>query len=484
MKKKEKPIFLSKNKKMQLFKRINVNLKCVKAQKIKLDIKINQNITNKILNSNPTTTYNNSIKTIINQNFQKSLNIINIKKLPPTNKNNNKRSKSTKSFSMNNSNKPNLKRNFIIKRNSKKLINNITYKNTSKKKSKSEYYKKINIITNNNSSNKTTKRKDNSNSHKLSPINRPIKLIRNNAAINQSNPMELTFGNSSFMSNNIHTETNETDKDKDNEKNTIKIKNKFRRRNNSFIKTINSKKEFKEKNNLNIKRNKILKLNKKLFLRPSWKISSSKSKNKPPKSLNIKEPEKSKENKNNKSAFIIENYNKKARYSANTESIMYYKNNNNNITDINNNKNSKKYIEINIKKFNHQDKNLKNKSINFYKKNLLRNKIFNNKNDIEIDTNINYGINKINIKSYSYNDSSFFDNNFKFKNKNINPKNKNNKLNESKKCIIKINKSVDKENGKFKLIIKRTVADKCISKMPKSTPKLLLTHPSLKKMFF
>lgn len=147
--------------------------------------------------------------------------------------------------------------------------------------------------------------------------------------------MELIFGNSSFMSNNLYTETNETDKDKDNEKNTIKIKNKFRRRNNSFIKTINSKKEFKEKNNLNIKRNKILKLNKKLFLRPSWKISSNKSKNKPPKSLNIKEPEKSKENKNNKSAFIIENYNKKARYSANAESIMYYKNNNNNITDIN-----------------------------------------------------------------------------------------------------------------------------------------------------
>lgn len=134
MKKKEKPIFLSKNKKIQLFKSINVNLKCVKAQKIKLDIKINQNITNKILNSNPTTTYNNSIKTIINQNFQKSLNIINIKKLPPTNKNNNKRSKSTKSFSMNNSNKLNLKHNLIFQRNSKKLINNITYKNTSKKK--------------------------------------------------------------------------------------------------------------------------------------------------------------------------------------------------------------------------------------------------------------------------------------------------------------------------------------------------------------
>ena len=486
MKTKEKSIFLFKDKKIQLFKNINVNLKCVKAQKIKLDIKINQNITNKILNSNPTTTYNNSIKTIINNNFQKSLNIINVKKLPPKNKTNNKRSKSTKSFSMNNSNKSNLKRNFIIKRNSKNLINNITYKNSSKNRSKSEYYKKINIVTNNNSSNKTKKSKNNSKSHKLSPISRPIKLIRNNAPINQNNPMELTFGSSSFMSNNLQTETNETDKDKDKdkEKNTIKIKNKFRKRNNSFMKTINSKKEFKDKNNLNIKKNKILKLNKKLFLRPSWKISANKSKYKPPKFLNINEVEKNKEDKNNKSAFIIENYNKKTRYSANAEKIMYYKNNN--ITDITSNKNSKKDITINIKKFSHQDKNLKNKFINFYKKNLLRNKIFNNRNDIEIDTNNSYGIKKINIKSYSHNDSSFFDNNLKYKNKNknINPKNKNNKLDESRECIIKINKSVDKENGKFKLIIKRTVADKCIRKMPKSTPKLLLTHPSFKKMFF
>ena len=481
MKTKEKPIFLSKNKKIQLFKNINVNLKCVKAQKIKLDIKINQNITNKILHSNPNTTYNNSIKTIINNNFQKSLNIINVKKLAPTNKTNNKRSKSTKSFSMNNSNKSNLKRNFIIKkRDSKKFINNITHKNSSKSKIKSEYYKKIKVVTNNNSSNKTKKSKNNSNSNKLSPINRPIKLIRNNAPINQSNPMELTFGSSSFMSNNIQTETNETDKDK--EKNTIKIKNKFRRRNNSFMKTINSKKGFKSKNNLNIKKNKIVKLNKKLILRPSWKISSNKSKYKPPKSLYSKEPEKIKEDKNNKSAFLIENYNKKTRYSANSESILYYKNNN--ITDINSNKNSKKDIKINIRKFNHQDKNLKYKFINFYKKNLLRNKIFNNRNEIDIDTNNNYGIKKINIKSYSYNDSSIFDNNLKYKNNNINTKNKNNKLDDSKECIIKINKSVDKENGTFKLIIKRTVADKCIRKMPKSTPKLLLTHPSFKKLFF
>ena len=114
---KEKPIFLLKNKKIQLFKNINLNLKYVNTQKIKLDIKINQNITNEILNTNPTTIYNNTNKTIINNNFNKSSNIINAKKLPQTKKVNNKRSKSTKSFSMNNSNKSNLKRNFIIKRN-------------------------------------------------------------------------------------------------------------------------------------------------------------------------------------------------------------------------------------------------------------------------------------------------------------------------------------------------------------------------------
>lgn len=79
MKTKEKSIFLFKDKKIQLFKNINVNLKCVKAQKIKLDIKINQNITNKILNSNPTTTYNNSIKTIINNNFQKASTLLMLK---------------------------------------------------------------------------------------------------------------------------------------------------------------------------------------------------------------------------------------------------------------------------------------------------------------------------------------------------------------------------------------------------------------------
>ncbi len=476
---KEKPIFLLKNKKIQLFKNINVNLKYVNTQKIKLDIKINQNITNEILNTNPTTIYNNTNKTIINNNFNKSSNIINAKKLPQTKKVNNKRSKSTKSFSMNNSNKSNLKRNFIMKRNSKKIINNITYKNSSKKnKSKGDYYKKI-VVSNNNSSKKIRKNTKNSKSNKLSPNNRPIKLICNNTPINQNNPLELTFGSTSFMSNNMQTEINETDKDK--EKSTIKVNNILRRKNNSFMKSINFKKEFKDKNNLNIKKSKIVKLNKKLILRPNWKIRTNHKISKPSKSFYNKESEKIKEDKLNRSAFIIENYNKKAKYNKSIDKTIYNKNNN--ITYINDNKSLTK--DFNNKKLNYQDKekerNLNNKFIAFYKRNLLRNKIFNKKNDKEKESKNIYRIRKTNIKSNSFNRTSIYDNNLKYNNKNR----KNiNKLDESKECIIKINKSVDKENGKFKLIIKRTVADKCLRKMPKSTPKLLLTHPSFKKLFF
>ena len=477
MKTKEKPIFLLKNKKIQLFKNINVNLKYVNTQKIKLDIKINQNITNEILNTNPTTIYNNTNKTIINNNLNKSSNKINAEKLPQAKKVNYKRSKSTKSFSMNNSNKSNLKRNFIIKRNSKKIINNITYKNSSKKnKSKGEYYKKI-IVTNNNSNKKIRKNTKSSKSNKLSPNNRPIKLICNNTPINQNNPLELTFGSTSFMSNNIQTETNETDKDK--EKSTIKVNNKLRRKNNSFMKSINFKNEFKDKNKLNIKQRKIVKLNKKLILRPTWKIRTNQKISKPSKSFY--KPEKNKEDKLNRSAFIIENYNKKAKYNKSLDKTIYNKNNN--ITFINDNKSLIK--DFNNKKLNYQDKekerNLNYKYIAFYKRNLLRNKIFNKRNDKEIEEKNIYGIRQSNIKSNSFNRTSTFDNNLKINNKNrINI----NKLDESKECIIKINKSVDKENGKFKLIIKRTVADKCLRKMPKSTPKLLLTHPSFKKLFF
>ena len=495
MKKKENPIFLSKNKSIQLFKNINVNLKYVKEQKIKLDIKFNQNIKNKILNSNPISTINKTTIYNINNNTQKSLNIVNIKKIQPSKKinDNNKRSKSTKSFSMNNSNKPNFKRNFIIKRNSKKLNNNMSYKNSigNTKKNKSECYKKISLIKTNKNSNSNDSKikinKKNSNSHKISPINRPKKLIRNNAQINQSNPMELTFGSTSFMSNNVQTETNETDKDKD--KSSIKINNKFKNKNNFFMKTINSKKELKDKNYINIKKNKIVKLNKKLLLRPSWKIKQNHVVYNTSKSLYNQEKEKNKEDNHNKSEFIIENYNKITKYNDNfiLEKSIYDKINN--ITCINNNKSFKKENQINIRniKLTNQDKILKSKYITFYKKNLLRNKIFNNR--INIEEKNKFENKKNSVKNYSFNDSSFFENNIinrnKYKNKNnIYKINKINRLNESKDCILKINKSVDKENGKFKLIIKRTFADKCIKKTPKSTPKLLLTHPSFKNLFF
>ena len=131
-----------------------------------------------------------------------------------------------------------------------------------------------------------------------------------------------------------------------------------------------------------------------------------------------------------------------------------------------------------------KDRNLKNKFITFSRNNLLKNKILNNNNNIDNDTN--YGIKKINLKRYSLNDSSLYTHNLKYNYlniNNINQRNKDYKLNDSNKYIIKINKSVDKENEKFNLIIKRTIADKCIRKIPKRTPKLLLSHPSFNKMF-
>ena len=424
----------------------------------------------KILNINPTTIYNNSSKIIINNNSKKSVKAINIKKIPPKIKSNYKRSKSTKSFSMNNSNKSNIKRNIIIQRNSKKLLNYKNNKNSSKNKiSKSEFYKKINIVTDSKSYNKTRRYKNNSNSSKLSKINEPAKLKRNNELINQSNPMELTFGSSSNISNNMQTETNETE-----EKNSIKIKNKFRKKN-SFIQSFNLKKEFKEKNDLSIMNNKIVKLNKKLFINPSWKIRKNHNKYKP--LIYNQEPEKS-----NKSSFVIINYNEKSTYSKSIDKLKY---NINNITDINSDKiakNKKSKYQERVKEI-----KLKAKFINFTRNNLLKNELIKKRNNINIDAKNNYGIKKINLKRYSLNVSSFFSHNLQYNNKiinNINQRNQGNKLKDSNEYIIKINKSVDKENGKFKLIIKRTVADKCIRKMPKSTPKLLLSHPSFKKMFF
>ena len=482
MNEKEKPLFLSKNKKIQLIKNISVNLKCIKAQRIKLDNKINQNISKK--NVKKEELYKNTLN---NQKIHKNINILDIKKIPAANRKIQKRCKSTKSLSVNNSNKSYIKHTFIIKRNEKSLNNNKSYGKTTvnTKHKKNDYFRKINLKKTNN--NKVILSKNN-NSNNLSPINRPKKIIQNNAEINQNNPMELTFGSSSFMSNNVQTETNETDKDKV----SIKSNNKIKKKNNSFF-VINSKKNFKDKNlintnnNNNIGPNKIVKLNKKLILKQSWKIKPSHIQYRPMKALNSKDKEKYKEDKNNKSAFIIHNYSTKTKFSGDNDIIITNNCNSNANTSTNKNnassiKNKKctikenKNIIRNTKKI-IQEKKLKSKFITFYKKNLLRNKIFKMKK--ENNKKNSYDNKKILYNNYSLNDSSFYENN-KFKN-NITQIN-NNKFNETCECIIKINKSVDKSNGKFKLIIKR--ANKVIRRMPKSTPKLLLTHPSFKNLFF
>ena len=476
MKSNENSLFLSKAKKIDLIKNICVNLKCIKQQKIKINNKFNLNINNKKLNNN--------VSNKNNINTEKYLNIINIKKISNPNKINQKRSKSTKSFSVNNSNKSNIKRNFLIKRNSKNKtinkINNKTYYTTNNTvNKKSEFYKKINV-SRNTSINKKRKKDLN----RLSPINRPKELIKNNAEITQNNPMELTFGSSSFMSNNVQTETNETD----NIKLSMQIKNK-RKKNHSFINTINPKKEQKGTKNYNIrsiKPNKIVKLNKKLLLKPTWKINPNHIMYKPLKFYNNKEKEKNNEDKNNKSAFIIENYNKKIKYNDNNinnniDNKNYF--NLNNITDI---PNSKSFIKDNKtinrnKKFGNNEKNMKSKYAAFYNKNLLRNKLFKIKSDNGGKNNCDSK--KIIIKNYCLNNSSFYKINIINNNRQIRYKDRNkNNLNETKEFTLKINKSVDKEKGKYKLIIKK--ANKVIKKMPKSTPKLLLTHPSFKNLFF
>ena len=465
MKTKEKPIFLSKAKKIQLIKNISINIKCINAQNIKLKNKISQNVTNQQINSNYITTNNKiSNNNSIDNNIKKIINIIDIKKIPNTKKVNKKRSKSTKSLSVNNSNKSNIKHNFLIKINSKKTVNNKSYlKSTNNAIKKNDFYKKINI---NKSISQNKIRKNNN--KQISPINCPKKkLIRNNDEINLNNPMEITFGSSSFMSKNLQTETNETDK----EKKTIKINNKinkFKKKNNSFI--INLKKELKNKRNSNInhiKQNKIVKLNKKLLLKSSWKIKPSIIK-KPLNSLYYKDKEKSLDDKKNKSSFLIENYNKKTKYNNNSKKNHF---NFNIITDM---QKSKSFLKENKiinknKKLNYQEKKVKSKNKTFYNKNLLRNKIFKMRNETEEKNSSNI------IKNYTLNNTSFFERN-KIK------RNNKDKLDETNEFIIKINKSIDKENGKYKLIIKRT--NKVIKRMPKSTPKLLLTHPSFKNLFF
>ena len=98
------------------------------------------------------------------------------------------------------------------------------------------------------------------------------------------------------------------------------------------------------------------------------------------------------------------------------------------------------------------------------KNNLIKNKILKNRNEKEIFKN--------NKKR-----------NYTSKNSSIAQKNTLKKIKSStssKEYVIKININ-DKENGKYKLIIKRTNNYK--KRIPRSTPKLFLAHPSLKNLF-
>ena len=115
------------------------------------------------------------------------------------------------------------------------------------------------------------------------------------------------------------------------------------------------------------------------------------------------------------------------------------------------------------------------KYVSFSNKKALKNGIFKLKN--------NYGqknehVKKNNNKNDKNLNHSYFNEKFRFHKINIG--NNDDTMNETKEILFQINKSLDKGKGKCKLIIKK--ANKIINK-PKSTPKLLLTHPSFKDLF-
>ena len=241
----------------------------------------------------------------------------------------------------------------------------------------------------------------------------------------QNNPLELTFGNSSFMSN-IQTETNND---------FVKNKN---NKNKTFFKSINTNIHKKEKKDF-IRHNKITKLKKKLLFNPNWKIKQeSKNKN------------------NNKSEIIIHNYKTKNKY----EII------NNHYTNININYREKNYHSVNISnelRKNNKKIKIRKEREKINKNNMIKNKILKNRNEKE-------KFRKTKIRSSTTKNSAVLQKNTLKKIKSSN----------NKEYMIKININ-DKENGIYKLIIKRT--SKYLKRMPRSTPKLFLAHPSLKNLF-
>ena len=384
-KEKEKSFLYSQCKKIQLLKNIYINLKCIKT---KDDNKINKS------------SHKYRYKKTFEEIKKRKINEKNITK----NKNDKQKSKTKKKF-YSNSNNNSIKKcntflkNRIIKKTSNNIINNESILNNM---SKSE----------NNIRYSMTKKEKNNNSKKISTTENKIY---------QNNPLELTFGSSNFMSNN-QTESKEIGKNK----------------NKSFLVSINKNKDKREKKDF-VRHNIIIKLKKKLYFNPNWKIKKKDN------------------NRGNKSEIIIKNYKTKNKY----EFI------NNHYTNININYKEKNYHSVNISnEIRRNNKRIKTENMKdkINKNNLIKNKILKNRNEKEIFKN--------NKKR-----------NYTSKNSSIAQKNTLKKIKSStssKEYVIKININ-DKENGKYKLIIKRTNNYK--KRIPRSTPKLFLAHPSLKNLF-
>ena len=222
-KSKEKSLLFSQSKKIEILKNIYINLKCLKSKE---DYQIK-----KKFSKDKSKTNKNSFSEI---NKNKDINKNSLK-----NRNIKQKSKTKKNFYSNSNNNSIKKSNTFFKnRIMKKPIKSLSHTQST--------------LNNKYKSHKNIKYDNKKNNSKANII------LTNDNKIYQNNPLELTFGSISFMSN-IQTEANENDKNKG-----IKIKNK------TFLASLNNnitkeKKDFK-------RHNKIIKLKKKLFFNPDWKI--------------------------------------------------------------------------------------------------------------------------------------------------------------------------------------------------------------------
>jgi len=396
-KSKEKPLIFSQSKKIEILKNIYINLKCLKSKE---DYQINK----KFKKDKSKTNKNSYAEIEKNKRKDKNSN---------KNKYNYQKSKTKKNFYSNSINNSIKKSNTFFKnRISKKPIKRFSHTQSTL----NNKYKSHNNI-------RYDHKKNNSKTNVV---------LTNENKIYQNNPLELTFGSNSFMSN-IQTEANEKENNKNN-----KNKNK------TFLSSLNNniakeKRDFK-------RHTKIVKLKKKLFFNPDWKIKQKNNK-----TIN-------KSISNNKSEIVIKNYKTKKKY----EII------NNNYTNININYGEKNYHSVNISnEIRKRNKLIKviNEKDKIKRNDLIKNKLIKNRNEKEKFKNKK-------IRNYTAKNSDILQKNTLKKIKSSN--------NNNKEYVIKININ-NKESGRYKLIIQRINQFK--KRMPRSAPKLFLAHPSLKNLF-